>query len=66
MDLQLGVDGGASTAIGSCNDLRWRSNTTYLCLSGSMGSWTLMRGQIGSGMIAIVSPAGDFISYDFN
>jgi hypothetical protein len=31
-----------------------------------MGSWTLMRGQIGSGMIAIVSPAGDFISYDFN
>lgn len=66
MNLQLGVVGGASTSIGLCDDLRWRNNNTFLCLSGSMSSWTLMRGQIGSGLTALVSPAGDFIAYDFN
>jgi len=66
MNLHLGVDGGSSTSIGSCNDLRWRNNNTFLCLSGSLGSWSLMRGQIGGGLITLVSPAGDFIAYDFN
>jgi hypothetical protein len=37
-----------------------------LCLSGSMGAWTLMIGQIGGGFNAIASPAGDFIDYDFD
>ncbi len=66
MNLHLGIDGGSSTPIGSCNDLRWRDNNTFLCLSGSMGSWSLMRGQIGGSLTTLVSPAGDFIAYDFN
>jgi hypothetical protein len=66
MNLHLGVDGGSSTPIGSCNNLRWRDNNTFVCLSGSMGSWSLMRGQIGGSLTALVSPAGDFIAYDFN
>ncbi len=66
MNLQLGTDGGASSSIGSCISLRWVDDTRYLCLSGSLGSWTLMTGQVGGGLNAIVSPAGDFISYDFD
>ena len=65
LNLQLGLDGGAATSIGSCNDLRWRNNNAFFCLSGGMGAWTLMRGQIGGSLTALVSPAGDFISYDF-
>jgi hypothetical protein len=66
MNLQLGVDGGAPLAIGSCTDLRWQTPTRYFCLSGSMGSWTLMRGELGVGLTPLVNPGGDFISYDFS
>jgi hypothetical protein len=66
MNLQLGMDGGAPTPIGSCSRLRWINNTRFLCLSGSLGSWTLMRGQIGGPLTAIVSPAGDFVAFDFD
>ena len=66
MSLHLGVDGGSPTPIGSCSQLEWIDNTKFLCLSGSYGAWTLMRGEIGGGLIPIVSPAGDFVSYDFD
>jgi hypothetical protein len=66
MDLQLGVVGGPPTAIGSCTNLRWIDDINYLCLSGSKGSWSLMKGEIGGVLVPIVSPAGDFISYDFD
>jgi hypothetical protein len=66
MNLQLGVVGGAPTAIGSCNDLRWIDDISFLCLSGSKGSWTLMKGEIGGVLVPIISPAGDFVTYDFN
>jgi hypothetical protein len=66
MNLQLGVDGGAPTPIGTCTGLRWINNTRFLCLSGSMGSWTLMRGQIGGPLTAIISPAGNYVAFDFD
>jgi len=66
MNLQLGVDVGAPTVIGSCTDLRWIDDTTFLCLSGSIGSWTLKKGVIGGALVPIISPTGDFISYDFD
>ena len=66
MNLQLGVDVGAPSLIGSCTDLRWIDNATYLCLSGSIGSWTLKKGFIGGALASIISPTGDFISYDFD
>ncbi len=65
MNLQLGLDGGAPTPIGSCDDLRWMNNNAFLCLSGGMSTWTLVRGQINGNLTTLVSPAGDFISYDF-
>jgi hypothetical protein len=63
-NLQLGVDGGAPSALGSCIDLRWVDEMMFLCLSGSISSWTLMQGEIGSGLSPIVSPIGDFVSFD--
>jgi hypothetical protein len=66
MNLQLGVVGGAPTAIGSCNDLRWIDHISFLCLSGNLGSWTLMKGEIGGVLVPFVSPAGDFVSFDFD
>jgi D-arabinose 1-dehydrogenase-like Zn-dependent alcohol dehydrogenase len=47
-------------------DLRWIDNTTFLCLSGSGGSWTLKKGVIGGALVPIISPIGDFISFDFD
>ncbi len=66
MSLHLGVDGGAPTPIGSCSQLEWIDNTQFLCLSGSYGAWTLMRGEISVGLIPIVSPAGNFVSFDLD
>jgi len=66
MSLHLGVVGGAPTPIGSCGQLEWVDNTHFICLSGNYGAWTLMRGEIGGGLTPIVSPTGDFVSYDFD
>ena len=65
MNLHLGVLGGAPSPIGACNQPRWVDGSHFLCLTGSLGAWTLMRGQIGVGLTPIVSPAGDFVSYNF-
>jgi hypothetical protein len=63
-NLQLGVDGGLPSPLGSCINLHWFDETRFLCLSGSMGSWTLMQGGISIGLSPIVSPSGDFVSFD--
>jgi hypothetical protein len=63
-NLQLGVDGGLPSPLGSCIDLKWVDERMFLCLSGSMGSWTLMQGGISSSLSPIVSPAGDFVAFD--
>jgi hypothetical protein len=64
--LTLGQVGGASAPIGSGTDLRWISPTEFLYLSGSYGAWSLVRGGIGAASTTLVSPAGDFTSFDVN
>jgi hypothetical protein len=66
MDLQLGTDGAAAIPLVTGMDLSWINANRYLYLAGSMGSWTLMRGELGLAPAALASPSGDFISYDFN
>ncbi len=46
-------------------DLSWTDANAFLFLSGSYGAWTLMRGQLNAAPVPIVSPSGDFITYDF-
>ena len=65
MSLHLGVDSGSPTPIGSCSQLKWIDSTRFLCLSGNYGAWTLMRGEIGGDLTSIVSPSGNFVSYNF-
>jgi len=64
--LMIGTVGEAPIPIGPGTDFGWLGETTFIYLAGSMGSWTLTRGMIGGAPPqALVSPAGDFISYDF-
>jgi hypothetical protein len=65
MNLQLGTDGAGSIPLTTGRDLRWINANKFLCLSGSIGAWTLMIGEPGVAPIPLVSPSGDFISYDF-
>ncbi len=64
-DLVIGAVGEAPNPLGPGIDFRWINATEYFYLAGSMGSWTLTRGAIGGPTVALVSPAGDTVSYDF-
>jgi Tol biopolymer transport system component len=66
MNLILGKDGGASIPLATGIDLRWINESEYLYLEGSLGSWSLMKGRIGSTPRTLASPSGDFISYNFS
>ena len=46
-------------------DLSWTDANAFLFLSVSYDDWTLMRGQLNAAPVPIVSPSGDFITYDF-
>lgn len=65
-NLYLGRIGNPPISLATGTNLRWITATRYLYLSGSAGSWTLMRGELGSGDTPLVSPAGDFIAFDVN
>jgi hypothetical protein len=66
MNLQVGTVGGASFPLIVGTDLRWINATDYLFLSGSAGAWTLQRGTLGAGAVPLVSPAGQFVQFDFD
>lgn len=66
MDLYIGEIGAPPQAVGSCNQVRWMDGSSFLCLSGSRGSWTLTEGAVDGSMTSLDSPAGDFISFDFD
>jgi hypothetical protein len=66
MNIYLGRIGMPPMMLATGMDLRWVSGTRYLYLSGSYGSWTLVRGEMGAGNTALVSPAGEFVSFDAN
>jgi Tol biopolymer transport system component len=65
MDLVIGSVGDPPAPLVTGIDLRWINNRDFLYLSGSMGTWTLMKGSIGTAPISLATPVGDFISYDF-
>jgi hypothetical protein len=65
MNLQLGTDGAADIPLVTGMDLRWINNSRFIYLTGSMGAWTLMVGNLGGTSTSIANPGGDFISYDF-
>jgi hypothetical protein len=66
MDLHIGEIGGPPLAAGTCQQVRWLDAISFLCLSGSRGSWTLTEGAVSGSLTSLDSPAGDFISYDFD
>ena len=64
--LMIGAAGGPPMPLAPGTDFLWIDNMEYLFLAGSAGSWILVRGTIGGAPPqALVSPAGDFVSYDF-
>jgi len=65
MDMVLGSIGESPAILANGTDLSWLNASDFLYLSGSIGSWTLQRGSIGTAPITMATPAGDFISYDF-
>jgi Tol biopolymer transport system component len=65
-NLILGRIGNPPLSLASGTNLRWITDNRYLYLSGSAGSWTLMRGELGAGDSPLVSPVGDFIAFDVN
>ncbi len=65
MMLQLGTVGGTSAPLVGGTSLRWYSPTGFLFQSGSFGAWTMNWGGIGEPIVALSSPAGDFIAFDF-
>lgn len=65
-NVQLGTPGGGPVPLATGIRLRWIDATQFLYLSGSYGSWTLQRGEIGAASVPLASPAGDFIAYDFD
>lgn len=64
--LTIGQVGGGSLTVGPGSDLRWMTDSEFLYLAGSLGAWTLNRGTTAGGTTLLASPAGDFVSYDFN
>ncbi len=65
-NIRLGSLGTPASALVTGTRLRWLDGTQFLYLSGSAGAWTLSRGSIGGGSIALAPLAGDFPSFDFD
>ena len=65
-DIRLGTPGGGPVPLAMGMDIRWINATEFLYLSGSFGSWTLNRGEIGAAPVPLASPAGDFVAFDFD
>jgi hypothetical protein len=65
MVLQIGSLGEAPSSLATGRDLQWINNRDFLFLTGSIGSWTLLKGSIGMAPVPLATPAGDFISFDF-
>ncbi len=65
-NIQLGTPGGGPVPLAMGIRLRWIDATQFLYTSGSFGSWTLQRGEIGAAPVLLASPTGDFIAYDFD
>ena len=65
-NLRLGALGTPATPLVTGTRLRWLDGVQFLYMSGSPGAWTLNRGTIGGGSVALAALAGDYPSYDFD
>lgn len=63
--LVVAAVGEAAAPLGPAVDARWLGATELLVLSGQRGAWTLSRATVGSAPTPLLSPAGDFVPYDF-
>ena len=64
LNVILGEEGEEPHALPMGMNLQWVSETEYYYLSGSRGDWEIRKGEVGGRSIPIVSPRGDFISFD--
>jgi Tol biopolymer transport system component len=64
--LQMGVVGGASTAMPVGASPMWADASSYVYLAGSSGAWTLSRTDLAGTTTVIAHPAGDYVSFDVN
>ena len=62
--LQLGQLGSPPSPLAAGIGLRWLDGDTFLYLSGSPGSWSIMLGGLGEAARPLAAPAGDFVSFD--
>jgi hypothetical protein len=62
--LQLGELGSEPSVLPAGTGLQWLEGATYLFLSGAPGSWSIVLGRLDAPAIPLVSPAGDFVSFD--
>ncbi|MDH5507715.1 MAG: hypothetical protein OEZ02_10895 [Anaerolineae bacterium] len=65
----MGALGGGSGLVAGLADVRkvvWIDATRYLFTNGSTGSWQLQLGVLGGSTTFIVSPAADFVTFDFS
>jgi len=64
--VRLGALGTPPAALVTGTRLRWLNGSEFLYLSGSPGLWTLNRGTLSGGSVALAPLAGDFPAYDFD
>jgi len=62
--LQLGLLGSPPSPLAAGIGLRWLDGDTFMYLSGSPGSWSIMLGGLEEAARPLASPAGDFVSFD--
>lgn len=60
-----GAPGVAPSPLHSGGRPNWISPESYYFLQGSIGNWTLLRRDLGVAPQEILSPAGDFVRFDF-
>jgi len=65
-NVRLGALGSPPAALVTGTRVRWLNGSEFLYLSGSPGLWTLNRGTLGGGSVALVTLAGDYPAYDFD
>jgi hypothetical protein len=65
-NVRLGALGTPPAALVTGTRLRWLNGSDFLYLSGSPGLWTLNRGTLGGGSVALATLAGDYPAYDFD
>ena len=65
LDLWKGELGAGPVPIGSGTSPRWVNSEEFLYLAGVPTNWTLSLADVLGNTMALASPAGDFVAFDF-